>query len=100
MRGRISIGVSALVLAGFTSYSYAADLPGDVQAYVDRRAACNYWPNETAPRHSHRADEIEHHTRNLHCDTLGREEAVLKARYRGDATLLDAIDQARDALPN
>jgi len=80
--------------------AFAADLPGDVQAYVDRREACNYWPSETAPRHSHRADEIEHHVRNLHCDTLNREEALLRARYRSDASLLEAIDQARDALPD
>ena len=78
----------------------AADIPGDVQAYVDRREACNYWPGETAPRHSHRADEIEHHVRNLHCDTLEHDEAVLKARHRGDSALLDAIDQAHDALPD
>jgi hypothetical protein len=89
-----------LAFAGLTAAACAADLPGDVQAYVDRREACNYWPSETAPRHSHRADEIEHHIRNLHCDTLGREEAVLRARYPHDSAALDAMDQARDALPD
>jgi hypothetical protein len=89
-----------LAFVGLAAAARAADLPGDVQAYVDRREACNYWPSETAPRHSHRADEIEHHLRSLHCDTLDREEAVMRARYPHDHAALDAMDQAHDALPD
>lgn len=78
----------------------ADGLPGDVQRYVDRREACNYWPSEWAPRHSVREHEIERHTRNLHCDTLDHELAVLEARYRKRPAMLDALHDAHDAMPD
>src|SRR5579872_1146771 len=79
----------------------AEGLSPDVQAYADRRAACNYWPFEKADREDKvRNAEIERHVRNLNCDTLAREEAVLNARYRTDPVMLEAIADAHDALPD
>jgi hypothetical protein len=88
---------AGLVLA---TAAMADGLPGDVQRYIDRREACNYWPGERAPRHSLRAAEIERHNRNLHCDTLDHELAVLEARYRRTPMLLDAMHAAHDAMPD
>ncbi len=82
-----------------TTTAHADGLPGDVRRYVDRREACNYWPSERAPRHSLREQEIERHKRNLHCDTLDHELAVLEARYRKQQPLLDAMHDAHDAMP-
>jgi hypothetical protein len=77
----------------------AGELPGDVQAYVDRRATYNYWPSEPRTNKTRRA-EIERHTRNLHCDTLHREQVILEVRYRKDPLLVQAIRDAENALPD
>ena len=80
----------------------ADDLSADVQAYVDRRKACNYWPTEQASRKSERLrrGEIERHVRELNCPTLDREEAVLNARYKGKPDILAAIADAHDEMPD
>ena len=80
----------------------ADDLPSDVHTYVDRRKACNYWPSEQASRKTERLRraEIDHHVRELQCQTLNREEAVLNARYRGKPDVLAAIADAHDAMPD
>jgi hypothetical protein len=79
--------------------AFAQDVPSDAGRYIARREACNYWPYETAPRHSLRAHEIERHTRNLHCDTLDHELAILEARYSNDGAVLGAMRNAHDAVP-
>jgi predicted PP-loop superfamily ATPase len=80
----------------------ADDLSADVQAYVDRRKACNYWPSEQASRKSEklRRGEIQRHIRELNCPTLDREEAVLNARYKGKPDILAAVADAHDAMPD
>ena len=80
----------------------ADDLSADVQAYVDRRKACNYWPTEQASRKKEqlRRAEIDRHVRELNCPTLDREEAVLNARYRDKPDILAAIADAHDAMPD
>lgn len=91
-------GLVAAVLA-FVSSAAAQDSPQDVRAYVTRRAACNYWPSERSTDPIRR-DEIHRHIRQLRCDTLDREEAVLNARYRDTPSILDAIADAHDAMPD
>jgi hypothetical protein len=88
--------IAGLLLA---AAAMADGLPGDVQRYVDRREACNYWPTEHPARHSLREAEVERHTRNLYCDTLDHELAVLEARYRKTPVLLQAMRDAHDAMP-
>jgi len=95
MRGAF-LGLGLLISATAT---FAQDVPSDAGRYIARREACNYWPYETAPRHSARAHEIERHTRNLHCDTLDHELAILEARYRDDGHVLGAMRDAHDAVP-
>ena len=93
--------LSLVVLFALPAQSLlAADLPADMNAYVNRRAACNYWPFEKAGKDKVRKAEIERHVRNLNCDTLAREEVILQARYRDDPAMLEAIADARDALPD
>ena len=96
MRRAIFAGVTTLLATG----AQAAGLPADIQGYVDRREACNYWTTERAGQDKHRRDEIAHHLRLTNCGTIDHEEAVLRARYRGDAAALQVMDQARDALPD
>jgi len=36
----------------------------------------------------------------LRCDTIDREEAVLKNRYRDQPAMLEAIADAHDAMPD
>jgi hypothetical protein len=77
----------------------AQELPQDVKAYADRRAGCNYWPSERSTN-AVRNGEIQRHIRQLRCDTLDREEAILKARYRDMPGMLDTIADAHDAMPD
>ena len=93
MKAAVSIAILVSTAA------FAQDVPSDAWRYIARREACNYWPYETAPRHSLRSHEIERHTRNLHCDTLDHELAVLEARYRRNDDVLIALHDAHDALP-
>jgi hypothetical protein len=91
-------GVIAALLALLSSAA-AQDLPPDVKAYAERRAGCNYWPSEPAYDKTRKA-EIQRNIRELRCETLVREEAKLNARYRGQPTLLEAIANAHDAMPD
>lgn len=95
MRGT---GLVVAALA-FVSSAAAQELSRDVRAYVNRRAACNYWPSERSTDPI-RKGEIQRHVRQLRCDTLDREEAVLNARYRDTPSILDAIADAHDAMPD
>jgi hypothetical protein len=94
-------GLLALtVFCAFAQPALAADnLPSDVQAYVDRRTGCNYWPSETAKSKLRRA-EIARNVRALNCPTLDHEEAMLQARYQRKPELLQAIADAHDAMPD
>jgi len=92
------VGLIAALLA-FLSSAAAQDLPPDVRAYAQRRAGCNYWPSESAHDRT-RKDEIQHHIRELRCETIDREEAKLNARYHGQPALLEVIANAHDAMPD
>ena len=87
------------VLAASLSIAWAQELPGDIRAYSERRAGCNYWPSEPASSSVRRA-EIQRHVRQLRCETIDREEAVLKNRYRNQPAFLEAIADAHDAMPD
>ena len=91
-----------LLFLGAVAPAIADDFSADVQAYIDRRKACNYWPSEQASRKTEklRRAEIDRHVRALNCPTLDREEAVLNARYRGKPDILSAIADAHDAMPD
>jgi hypothetical protein len=93
----IAAAIALVALQG--SVQAADNLPGDVQAYVNRRTGCNYWPSETAKSKLRKA-EIEHNVRALNCPTLDHEEATLRARYQGKPELLQAIADAHDAMPD
>jgi hypothetical protein len=101
--GTITVRVlllSIALLLALDSAQAAESVPGDVTSYIDRRTACNYWPFEKAGKDKVRKAEIERHVRNLNCDTLAREEAILKARYRDDPAILQAVADAHDAMPD
>ena len=95
---RMTVGVIAALLA-FPSLAWAQDLPADIRAYSDRRAGCNYWPSEPAYDKTRKA-EIQRNIRRLQCDTNDREEIKLNLRYRNQPTLLEAIANAHDAMPD
>ncbi|MBA2589424.1 MAG: hypothetical protein H0U98_12460 [Alphaproteobacteria bacterium] len=94
------LALAGLVFYALATTAMAADgLPSDVQAYVNRRTGCNYWPSETSKSKLRKA-EIAHNVRALNCLTLDHEEATLRARYRGKPELLQAIADAHDAMPD
>jgi hypothetical protein len=94
------LALAVVVSCAFGAMALAADqLPKDVQAYVDRRTGCNYWPSEPAYDKIRKA-EIERNVRNLRCSTLTHDEAVLQTRYRDKPDILTAIADAHDAMPN
>ncbi|MFO1249459.1 MAG: hypothetical protein U1E93_14885 [Alphaproteobacteria bacterium] len=95
--------LALVLLFAVTTPVFAADnLPLDAQAYIVRRKACNYWPQEQASRKKEplRRAEIDRHVRELNCPTLDHEEAVLNARYKGEPDIVSAIADAHDALPD
>jgi hypothetical protein len=94
----MTAGAAAALLV-FASAAGAQDIPPDLKAYAERRAGCNYWPSEPAYDKTRKA-EIQHHVRELRCDTIDREEAKLNARYHGQPALLEAIANAHDAMPD
>jgi hypothetical protein len=100
MTVRLPLLSAALFLAALGCAQAAESVPADVTRYIDRRAACNYWPFEKAGKDKVRKGEVERHVRNLNCDTLVREEAILKARYRDGPAILQAIADAHDAVPD
>jgi hypothetical protein len=97
MKHLASIGFIFCALA--TAALAADDLPGDVQAYINRRTGCNYWPSEHANNKLRKA-EIARNVRALNCPTLDHDEAKLQARYQGKPELLQAIADAHDAMPD
>jgi tRNA(Ile)-lysidine synthase TilS/MesJ len=91
---------TAVLMALLMSTAASADeLPSDVSAYIQLREACNYWPYEHWDKSKLRRAEIRRHLRNLHCDRAAHDKAVLQARYRKEQAVLEAIDDAQDALP-
>ena len=94
---RLACTIAALLAS--LSVAWAQELPGDIRAYSERRAGCNYWPSEPASS-SARRTEIQRNIRGLRCDTIDREEAVLKNRYRDQPAMLEAIADAHDAMPD
>ena len=89
-----------LVFCACGTAAVAADaVPKDVQAYMDRRAGCNYWPSEPAYSQT-RKDEIAGQVRKLRCSTLDHDEAQLLARYKNQPDILKAIADAHDAMPD
>ena len=99
MSSRGIIFAAAALLAGVACAQAADPLPGDVQAYVNRRTGCNYWPSEKGYDRVRKA-EIARNVRGLNCPTLDHDEAKLQARYRGQPDLLAAIADAHDAMPD
>ena|SRR5438445_9411285 len=92
--------LAVLVFCVLGTAAVAADqVPKDVQAYIDRRTGCNYWPSEPAYDKTRKA-EIRRHVRELRCETIDREEAKLNARYQGRPALLEALANAHDAMPD
>ena len=91
---------TVMLSCALSTIALAADqLPRDVQAYVDRRTGCNYWPSEPAVDKVRKA-EIERKVRELRCSTLTHDEAVLQTRYRDKPDILTAIADAHDAMPD
>jgi hypothetical protein len=72
---------------------YAAMLPPEVLAFIDRTEACLHWGGEE-PYDEARKAEIEAAWKDLRCDDLKADHAEMRRRYANSKAL-----EAIDALP-
>jgi hypothetical protein len=78
--------LASIVLAA----SAPADVPKDIQAFLDCRAGCDHWTGEE-PYDAARRRQIEAAIADLKCVRIERDQAALRKRYANDPRLLDAI---------
>ena len=71
--------------------------PAAVQRYVERRAMCNHWGGEP-DYDAGRRRQIVRAMRELRCDRIDRDEAVLRRRYAGRRPTIAVINEAEDLL--
>jgi hypothetical protein len=88
--GAFFVSLPSMVVAG---------TPHDVAAYTDRREGCNHWAGEEGYDAARRA-EINKAIADLKCTALGRDEKILRHRYRHNPAVLGQIKKARDAYPD
>jgi hypothetical protein len=69
--------------------------PQDVTDFVKRRADCRHWAGEEGYDAARRT-EINAAYAKLRCGTLEADEAALKLRYSGDASVQQALARASD----
>lgn len=67
--------------------------PAPVARLIERIVECNHWGGEQA-YDAERARDIQQAMDRLHCDALAQDEALLRQRYRHDASVGAALDQA------
>ena len=72
-----------------------ASLPAPVRAFIVRRAGCNHWGGEDAYEAA-RGRDIRRALRELRCDTIDRDERVVRARFAHEHAILRAISGARE----
>lgn len=70
-------------------------LPHDVRAFIDRKSECNHWAGEE-PYDAARAKQIERAVARLKCETLDKDEAMLKRRYSRNAPVRKVLALADD----
>jgi hypothetical protein len=73
-------------------------VPHPVRAFIDRRSDCHHWLGEE-PYDAARKAEIAKAVTQLRCQSLARDEARLRHRYRRVPHVLAALRKARDLDP-
>lgn len=68
--------------------------PGEVVSFIERTVECTHWSGED-PHDAERAAFIRRAVARARCQDLDSDEQRLRARYRNDPGVLDAIDQAK-----
>jgi len=76
----------------------AAAMPGDVTAYVDRRAQCFHWAGEE-PYDEARSSQIAGAIKKLRCSALSYDDKALRHRYRHSPAALKALRKAAADYP-
>jgi len=69
-------------------------LPKDATAVVTRIAYCDHWSGEEG-YDAARAKEIERAIKKYDCNTIDHDEARLRKRYAGNASVLKALDKVQ-----
>ncbi len=93
---------SAMALAAVAislSSVMAGAAPRDVTRYGERREGCNHWAGEEGYDAARRA-EINKAIADLRCTALGRDERILRHRYRHNPAVLGQIKKARADYPD
>lgn len=102
MRKLVPFAVTALFLvavapAGAQAEEMArltAGMPKDVADYIPRLAGCIHWGGEYS-EDPVRTKQIADAMSELGCDTLDADEAALQARYKGNPTVKQRLDEVR-----
>ncbi|WP_051971299.1 hypothetical protein [Massilia sp. 9096] len=71
--------------------------PQDVAALIGRIVDCNHWRGEEG-YDADRKKEIREALRDLKCDRLDRDEAVVRKRYPNNRKVSAALDKAKDTV--
>lgn len=82
----------------FTVAAFPAPaLPDEVRRFLDRREQCQHWAGEE-PYDTDRAQDIAAAMRDLDCDRIEADEAVLRHRYARRREIIRALGvQASDS---
>jgi hypothetical protein len=92
-----SATVLAAILVFLPTVTVAAT-PRDVARYIERREGCNHWAGEEGYDAARRA-EINKVIADLKCTALGRDEKILRHRYRHNPVTLRALKKALADYP-
>jgi hypothetical protein len=77
---------------------YPHGLPTPIQHFVERKIDCDHWLGEY-PFDAERRAAIDRTLKNLRCDTLSRDKAVLERRYRHDLSALKQLNDWAGDVP-
>ncbi len=69
--------------------------PGDVVAFIERRAECNHWAGEEGGSYEkERAEQISQAVEKARCGSLDSDQQALERKYKDNKGVLDAIGKA------
>ena len=87
-----------LFLACIPASGFAAnaqtELPKDVANYLDRKTECDHWEGEE-PYDAARSDYLAQARHTNRCDDLVKDQKRLKAKYKKNSEILDALNSIK-----
>jgi hypothetical protein len=94
---RLVVITMAFLLTVFVERVHSAELPVDVRAFMEIRAACDHWRGEYGEGDSVRQYEINKNTCEL-CQGTDAALASLRQKYRGNRSVIDALKPLQEKV--